>query len=340
MDTPLIPEISVIMPVYNCRQYIEESVSSIINQTFTGFEFIIIDDCSTDGTFEYLKTLTDQRIKLIRKPQNTGYTVSLNMGLEMATGKYIARMDGDDISFTDRFEKQVDFMDRNPDVVVCGGGYVAIGSNFKFVPKISYEDIISDLMSVSPFAHPTVFIRNSILKLHKIQYNTRYEPAEDYQLWTILAEYGKLANLNDIILYYRIHQNQTSNLRGKTQLEIGKLISSEYIKSLSNGNIDADRFSNPKILTAEDLKKYETIESDIRSALSKRGIRINDKFFLERKAQYLKEGLTQQGYSILQAIKDLKLIYTNKMLLGSNFIFKYLVKSLMFWKASVRPKSV
>ena len=230
MDKNIDPKISVLMPVYNCREYIEESLKSIINQTFKDFEFIIIDDCSTDGTFEYLTSVTDPRIKLIRKSKNTGYTVSLNMGLKIAKGKYIARMDGDDISVSDRFAKQVAFMDVNPDVIVCGGGYEAIGSDFKFIPKTSNEDIVLDLMSFSPFAHPTAFMRNIILKENNIQYDTQYEPCEDYKLWTILSEYGKLANLNDILLYYRIHQNQTSIVRANAQIEITKLIAFEYVK--------------------------------------------------------------------------------------------------------------
>jgi glycosyltransferase involved in cell wall biosynthesis len=334
MDTTLNPEISVILPVYNCRQYIEESVFSIINQTFTDFECIIIDDCSTDGTFEYLQTLTDKRIRLIRKTQNTGYTVSLNMGLEMTTGKYIARMDGDDISLTDRFEKQVAFMEINPDVVVCGGGYIAIGSDFKFIPKTSFEDIISDLISVSPFAHPTVFIRNSILKINNIQYDPDYEPAEDYKLWTVLSEYGKLANLSDVLLRYRIHENQTSSLRGKTQLEIGKKISSEFIKNISNGNVDSDLFSNPVLNTYKNYKRYEDVETDLKTVLKKRGIVISDKFFADRKRHYLKKGLTQDGYSIPRAIKTIRLFFVNINLLGSSFVFKYILKSLVFWKAS------
>jgi glycosyltransferase involved in cell wall biosynthesis len=335
-----MPEISVIMPVYNCRQYIEESVTSIIEQSFGDFEFIIIDDCSNDGTYEYLGSLTDPRIRLIRKSQNTGYTESLNMGLKMASGKYIARMDGDDISLTDRFEKQIAFMNRNPDVVVCGGGYVAIGSDFKFVPKISYEDIMSDLMSVSPFAHPTVFIRNSILKINNIQYSPECEPAEDYKLWTVLSGYGKLANLRDTLLNYRIHQNQTSNLRGKTQLETGRKISSEFIKRITNDNPDSDLFCNPELNSYEDLRNYEKVEGVLRSALSKRGININDKFFTDRKRQYLRKGLSQSGYSIRHIMKVLKLLIQKRALLGSSFVIKYIVKSLMFWRDSVKIKNL
>ena len=332
MDKNIIPKISVLMPVYNCRQYIEESVNSILNQTFSDFEFIIIDDCSTDGTFEYLKSLTDPRITLLRKPQNTGYTISLNMGLKIAKGKYIARMDGDDISLSDRFAKQVSFMDANPDIIVCGGGYEAIGSDFKFIPKTSNEDIVLDLMSFSPFAHPTVFLRNIILKENNIQYDTQYEPCEDYKLWITLSEYGKLANLCDILLYYRIHQNQTSIVRVNAQIEITKLIAFEYIKKLSKGNENTNLFYQGKLETSEDLKKYENVEANIKSTLKERGILANNKFFLERKGQHLIQSFEHGRYSILQAMKDIKLMFSYRSLLSNNFIIKYLVKSLLYWK--------
>ena len=328
------------MPVYNCRQYIADSVNSIINQTFSEFELIIIDDGSSDGTYEYLQTISDPRIILIRKPQNSGYTVSLNMGLQMAKGEYIARMDGDDISFTDRFAKQVEYMDDNKDVVVCGGGYEVIGSDNKFIPKTFNEEIVLDLLSCTPIAHPTVFIRNRVLKKHNIQYNTKYEPAEDYKLWTVLSEYGKLANLKDIILYYRIHQNQTSSVRSNSQLEIGKLISLEYIRKLSKGNLNADMFCCNKLKTVADVKKYETVEADIISNLSGRGIKTNDKFFAVRKKQYLKQSLSQTMYSLPQAFRDMKLLFCYRFTLGNRFIIKYLAKSLICWNGTINTKGV
>jgi glycosyltransferase involved in cell wall biosynthesis len=330
MDKNIIPKISVLMPVFNCIQYIKESVDSIINQTFKEFEFIIIDDCSTDGTFEYLQNLSDPRINLIRKAQNSGYTNSLNMGLKIAKGVYIARMDGDDISLPDRFAKQISFMDENSDTVVCGGGYEAIGLDFKFVPKSSNDEIVLELMYCSPFAHPTVFMRNNILKEYNIQYNPKYEPAEDYKLWTKLSEYGKLANLNDVLLYYRVHQNQTTNLRSNSQREITKLITFEYLKNLSKNNINTDIFCKINIDTKEDLKKYENVEVDIKTTLKERGIIINDTFFLNRKIMYLKNSLIHKRNTIPQALKDLKFIFRFRHLLDNKFIIKHLAKCFIY----------
>jgi glycosyltransferase involved in cell wall biosynthesis len=111
------------MPVYNCELYIKEAIYSILNQTFTDYELIIIDDCSTDSTADIIKDYSDSRIIFFEKDSNSGYTNSLNYGLSVAKGEYIARMDGDDISLPTRLEKQVHFLNSNPDIVLCGTSY-------------------------------------------------------------------------------------------------------------------------------------------------------------------------------------------------------------------------
>ncbi|HXK49687.1 MAG TPA: glycosyltransferase family 2 protein, partial [Clostridiales bacterium] len=120
MNSEITPAISVIMSVYNSEQYLQESIDSILDQTFNDFEFIITDDCSTDGSFEIIKSyaMLDKRIKYFRNSENIGLTKSLNLMLDIAKGKYIARMDSDDISMPDRFSKQFDFMENNPEIGV------------------------------------------------------------------------------------------------------------------------------------------------------------------------------------------------------------------------------
>lgn len=335
MDKNLKPKISVLMPVYNCRPFIEESVNSILNQTFNDFEFIIIDDCSTDGTYEYLLTVTDPRIILNRKAKNSGYTYSLNMGIEMANGIYIARMDGDDISLPDRFEKQVTFMDQNLDVIACGGGYKAIGSDFTFIPKTSNDDIMIELLSYSPMAHPTIFFRTNVLKKNNIGYEVVYEPAEDYKMWTTLSEYGKLANLSAILLHYRIHPNQISNLKTKIQSKNTRLITFEYVKKLSKYHIDSEFYCYEPINSLADLKKYETVEEAIKSNLKEKGIKINDDLFLDRKKSYIKNSLTRVKYGIPDVFRDFKLLLKFRWILGLNFIVKHLIKCMVYFRPRI-----
>jgi len=335
MDKNINPKISVLMPVYNCNPFIDESVKSILNQTFEDFEFIIIDDCSTDGTYEYLTSLTDNRIHLYKKPKNTGIIDSLNIGLELANGVYIARMDGDDISLPDRFEKQLTFMDQNPDVIVCGGGYKAIGTDLQFIPKSSNDELVVELLSNSPMAHPTVFLRTKIIKDNNIKYNTKYEAAEDYKMWTTLSEYGKLANLTDIILQYRIHPNQISNLKAKIQIERTKLIAFEYIQKLSKDHKYSESDCYRPINSLADFKKYETVEEVLKSALKEKGISTSNYSFSERKYIYIKNSFVRDKYSIPIALKDLKLLLKLRSILGCHFIFKYLIKCLVYFKPIV-----
>lgn len=198
------------MPVYNCAQYVGEAIDSVLNQTYTDFEFLIIDDASTDKTVSIIKAYKDSRIKLIEKPKNTGYTNSLNSGLTIANGEYIARMDGDDISLPERFAKQVAFMDTHPDIVACGTAYSIIGSELvKRFPK-NHEDLKIILLNKTCFGHPTVMLRLSVIKEHSVTYDITKEPAEDYDLWVRLLAYGKFCNLPEVLLDYRVHDNQVS----------------------------------------------------------------------------------------------------------------------------------
>ncbi|TRX34835.1 glycosyltransferase [Flavobacterium sp. ZT3R18] len=212
------PKITVLMPVYNCELYIQEAVDSVLNQTFTDFEFLIIDDASTDATVAIIKKYNDPRIQLIQKPENSGYTNSLNHGLSIAKGEYIARMDGDDISLPERFAKQVAFLDANQDVVLCGTFYSIIGTEKGITVPENFEDIKLALLRKCCFGHPTVMIRKKSLDKLVVIYDVSKEPAEDYDLWIRLLAIGKLHNLQEVLLNYRVHDSQVSQKRDKQQI--------------------------------------------------------------------------------------------------------------------------
>lgn len=214
-----MPKITVLMPVYNCELYIREAVDSILNQTFTDFEFLIIDDASTDNTVEIIKTYTDSRIKLIEKPSNTGYTNSLNYGLQIAKGAYIARMDGDDISLPERFERQVAFLEMNSDIALCGSWYSTIGSGDVIKVTDNHDNIKLALLRGNCMAHSSVMMRKQVLDKLPVAYNVSKEPAEDYDLWVRLVGIGKLHNLQEVLLNYRVHNTQVSQKRRQQQIE-------------------------------------------------------------------------------------------------------------------------
>lgn len=212
------PKISVIMPVYNCALYVHEAIQSILAQSFTDFEFLIIDDASTDDTLKVIKAISDPRIRLIEKPKNTGYTHSLNYGITIARGKYIARMDGDDIALPNRLELQYLFMERNLEVVACGTAYRILGSDREVCMPLGHESIRSLLLEHTCFGHPTVMLRKATLERYQLCYDEGKEPAEDYDLWVKLSRIGKLANLDEVLLEYRVHEVQVSKARREQQL--------------------------------------------------------------------------------------------------------------------------
>lgn len=285
------PAISVIMPVYNCEQYIEDSILSVLDQSFSNFELIIIDDASDDNTLKIIKKLNDPRIKLIEKPRNTGYTNSLNMGLKLAEGEFIARMDGDDICLLNRFEKQLAFMRSHPDVIVCGTGYSVIGKeDIKLNPE-SHEEIKLELLRGNCIVHPSAFIKKSILQKYKLFYDDQMEPSEDYDLWIRLLGYGKLHNLPEALIKYRVHVNSVSRKKAKQQEEnaaIAKIKLLEYLKlelSKEDRRLLMKIFIKYSSLTFQELKKSNLILKMLENS--------NDKFFqkdgFQEYLEYLRE---------------------------------------------------
>lgn len=216
------PQITVLMPVYNCELYIKQAIDSILNQSFSDFEFIIIDDASTDSTTSIIKSYNDDRIQLIVKKQNSGYTNSLNYGLSIAKGEYIARMDGDDISLPERFAKQVAFLKANSDIALCGTLYQVIGTEKISNHPLQHDDIKVKLISGCYIAHPTVMLVKSKFDKHKLEYDSSMEPAEDYELWSRLIFLEKTANIDEVLLHYRVHSQQTSIVRNEKQNKVAQ----------------------------------------------------------------------------------------------------------------------
>ena len=201
------------MPVYNGKEYLALAVESILRQTFADFEFIIINDGSTDNSADIAASYEDPRIKLLHNDKNLGLIPSFNRGLENSRGEYIARMDADDIAFPDRFKKQVAFLDDHPDIALCGSWAQTIGMQQGFVikPATDHETLKANLLFRSTIIHPTVMMRRSILNKFGLKYDMEDLHFEDYGLWTRMSECAKLANLPEVLLYYRMHQANVSH---------------------------------------------------------------------------------------------------------------------------------
>jgi len=204
--------VTVLMPVFNGAEYLKEAIESILGQTYRDFEFIIIDDGSGDRSLEIIKSFKDERIKTLINEKNLGMSASLNRGLEIARGEYIARMDSDDISLPQRLEKQVRFMDRNPKVGVCGTWLEFFGESTMILRFSSdSEQIKADLLFYLSIGHPTVILRREMFKRFNLSYDAEYE-GEDYELWTRAIKHFNFSNIQEVLYKYRRHSAQRVDL--------------------------------------------------------------------------------------------------------------------------------
>jgi glycosyltransferase involved in cell wall biosynthesis len=202
-------KVNIILPVYNGGEYINDAVSSILNQTFSDFTLYIINDGSTDNTLDVLNLFTDKRVHILSNDGNKGLIYSLNRGLECSKGgEYIARMDADDISLPNRLEEQVKFLDANLHIGVVGTAVEYFSKNRSHI-KIMYRPcdhskVLSALLFYNPIVHPTVMIRTKVLSDEK--YPQDYPKYEDYMFWINLTPKVLFANLNKVLLRYRQHE--------------------------------------------------------------------------------------------------------------------------------------
>lgn len=238
MTGNLNPSISVLMSVFNSEKYLKEAIESILNQTFTNFEFLIINDGSNDDSRNIILSFSDPRIVLIDNENNIGLTRSLNKGIESARGKYIARMDADDISMPTRLEKQVNFLNENLQIGLLGTWFEYFPGGPVIKPPCKHEEIYAQLFKNNPVAHPSVMLRRSVLIENKCLYNNKFKKAQDYELWSRLIEKTRVANLPEVLLLYRVHQGQISNFANDEQLLVDTEVKVKLYSRLLDYQID------------------------------------------------------------------------------------------------------
>ena len=245
-----MPAISVIMPVYNTEEkYLRKAIESILNQTFKDFEFLILNDGSTNNVQEVLESYNDKRIKIIQG-EHKGIGYALNRLVQLAEGKYIARMDSDDISLPERFEKQYNYLEAHPEISI-------LGCNIKCFPK---EKVIIfrehpcylDFLQGCSIAHPTVMMRKCDLEKYELNYNKELKISEDYDLWCRAIKYLKFGNMTEILLHYRVLQNSNSRKNSFAVMKQDTLIRETMLNFLSSDK-KAQKYiykliSKPKII--------------------------------------------------------------------------------------------
>lgn len=233
MSNKANPLVSVVMSVYNGEKYLREAIDSILNQTFTDFEFIIINDGSTDGTLKIIKSYKDQRIVVISR-ENKGLVASLNEGIIKAKGKYIARQDADDKSDKVRLELQSRYLQQHKECVLVGSWIKIINekSSVQGVHRLYTEDIDikRELLLRSPFAHGSVMMVKSKLPARDSIYQDQFYPAEDYALWSELSANGLMYNLAKPLYLYRDNFLGISQTNAAQQKEAAKMIRESNIR--------------------------------------------------------------------------------------------------------------
>ena len=255
------PRISVLMTAYNAEKYIAQAIESILNQTYTDYEFIIINDGSTDDTPNIIRHYadSDSRIIFIDNKQNQGLIAVLNQGLDMARGEFIARMDADDISLPKRFEKQVAYLDANPDVGVLGTlihGFGIMDAAGIQIPGVT----VFDMLKQNYIAHPSVMMRKGVLDKYNLRYSPDYKHCEDMELWSRMIFLTKFHNLMEVLLMYRITGNNISTQNWDLQQATTAKIRNNLRRRLAaSGQLKLDDFGFLQSTTvgAEKISLYD-----------------------------------------------------------------------------------
>lgn len=231
--------ISVVMSNYNTDElYLRASIESILNQTYENFEFIIVDDCSCDNSVAVIESYGDKRIKLIKNKENMGITKSLNIAIKAAKGEFIARMDADDIALPQRFEKQVEFLTQNPEYIACGTAIKILGGNqdgkiiHRTIPDIETFRIYLLFGNYPNISHPTAMFNHMLLKKYGIEYDEKCILAQDYKMWVNCSKYAPCYNLDEVLLYYRVHNKAVSVEKQQLQKDIATQIINEQLQAL------------------------------------------------------------------------------------------------------------
>lgn len=232
---PQSPLVSVIIPVYNGHDHLAKAVDSILEQTFLNLELILVDDGSKDGSPQILQEYEqkDSRVRFVVR-ENLGLAATLNELVELAQGEWIARMDQDDIALPHRLARQLEWLDETG-ADICGSWVQRFGSADKRIVRLHQSDqaIKAELLFCSPFAHPSVIMRASMIK--ELRYDSAWEKAEDYDLWERAAESGwKMTNIPEVLLFYRVHPTQISTSTVSLQQQQGQKIRRRYWRFVFN----------------------------------------------------------------------------------------------------------
>jgi glycosyltransferase involved in cell wall biosynthesis len=223
----VIPSVTVLMPVRDNAPFLRAAMESILSQSMRNFELLVIDDGSSDDSVAVAKSFHDSRVRVLRNGRNIGIAATLNRGLETARGGYVARMDGDDISLPRRLERQVAFLDGNPEVGICGtwAEYFGRGRPFTVRYPVGAGCVAASMIFSNPLAHGSVMIRSGFLKEHGLKFDEEVGAAQDFDLWSRCRAHFALDNLPEVLLRYRQHDTSvTASRSGASRKRLLKVL--------------------------------------------------------------------------------------------------------------------
>jgi glycosyltransferase involved in cell wall biosynthesis len=286
------PKVSVLIPVFNGQEFVGECIDSILSQTYENFELLVVNDGSTDLTEAIVLSRNDKRIRYLKNRRNLGIVKTLNKGLYLSEGKFVARMDADDISLPDRLEKQISYLVDNPDVDILGAGIIlneheSMDNHREVSSVIKNEHHRVSLLRSNPLAHPTVVFNRESLLNNKLYYDRESQLAEDYKLWADSSINNlNIESLTDKLLLYRVHEKQLSRQKSISQTLVARsiqlLLGQYYFKDLLFGReFDYIRLINKLPLQEDEvLSSRETFVKDLIAYNNKHSI-FDTQFFSE-----------------------------------------------------------
>lgn len=251
--------ITVLTPVYNAESFIRETIDSVLCQTFRAFEFLLLDDGSTDKSRDIISTYPDQRIRYVCCEHD--FIGTINKGLEIARGKYIALLDHDDLMMPKRLQIQYDYMESHPDMIACGGYMHSFGESSQLMKvPLPYHELMRTMVYRCPMLNPTGFVRKDAIMSYEIRYQRGYSFAADFKLWSDLAKVGPVTNIPQVLTLYRTSPQQTGVVFLQESMKGAREIQQEmvnyFLSTVEEGN-EFYALLDEKLLPAfEDLNAH------------------------------------------------------------------------------------
>jgi glycosyltransferase involved in cell wall biosynthesis len=276
---PDAPLVTVLLAVHDGEPYLHAALASILGQTVSDLELLVVDDASEDGSHRILADLEDPRVRVLRNDEQRGLAASLNRGLDEARGIYVARLDADDVAMPRRLERQLARIRSAPDVAIVGSAVLELDEAWRVGAVHAMPAGVADLrwasLFSSPFFHPSVLVERDVLEGNGLRYDTGFEESEDYELWARLLEAGEGDNLRDPLVLYRVHPEQASQRRRGLQRECQLRVASGLIRAVAPALDDAAvdlawRVGAAEPLSAEEAEAAADAYGDLFSAFEAR----------------------------------------------------------------------